>query len=52
MRHSHLTAARRRTEVAGDPGATDPAIRTVILVLLAVDGVISALVGALLLPLY
>lgn len=30
----------------------DPAIRTVVLVLLAVDGVISALVGALLLPLY
>ena len=52
MRHSHPTAARRRAEVAADPGATDPAIRTVILVLLAVDGVISALVGALLLPLY
>ncbi|WP_328359721.1 hypothetical protein OG976_06970 [Mycobacterium sp. NBC_00419] len=30
----------------------DPAIRTVVLALLAVDGVISALVGALLLPLY
>ncbi|BBZ77227.1 hypothetical protein MANY_25640 [Mycolicibacterium anyangense] len=30
----------------------DPAIRTVVLALLAVDGVISALVGALLLPIY
>ncbi|GAB3012515.1 hypothetical protein [Mycobacterium bourgelatii] len=33
-------------------GATDPAIRFVVLALLAVDGVISALIGALLLPLY
>ncbi|WP_208300572.1 hypothetical protein [Mycobacterium sp. DL592] len=30
----------------------DPVIRTVVLVLLAIDGVISAVVGALLLPLY
>ena len=52
MRHSHRTAARGRAEVAADPGATDPAIRTVMLVLLAVDGVISAVVGALLLPYY
>lgn len=50
--HPHLTAARRRTEVREDPGAADPALRTVILVLLAVDGVISAVVGALLLPFY
>lgn len=35
-----------------DSGVTDPAIRTVVLILLAVDGVISAVVGALLLPLY
>lgn len=33
-------------------GATDPAIRFVVLALLAVDGVLSALAGALLLPLY
>lgn len=33
-------------------GATDPAIRFVVLALLAVDGVLSALVGALLLPWY
>ena len=31
---------------------TDPAIRTVILALLAVDGVISAVAGALLFPVY
>ena len=31
---------------------TDPALRAVILVLLAVDGVVSAVVGALLLPIY
>ncbi len=41
-----------RAEVPDDPGATDPAIRTVILVLLAIDGVISAVTGALLLPFY
>ncbi len=33
-------------------GATDPSIRIVILALLAVDGVLSALAGALLMPLY
>lgn len=35
-----------------EPGGSELAIRTVVLVLLAVDGVISALVGALLLPFY
>lgn len=35
-----------------DTGATDPAIRFVVLALLAVDGVLSALAGALLLPVY
>jgi hypothetical protein len=50
--HLDLTATRRRAEIAGDPGTADPAIRTVVLVLLAVDGVISAVVGALLLPVY
>lgn len=35
-----------------DAGATDPAIRVVVLALLAVDGVLSALAGALLLPFY
>ena len=30
----------------------DPAIRTVVLVLLTIDGVISAVTGALLLPIY
>ena len=35
-----------------DAVATDPAIRVVVLALLAVDGVLSALAAALLLPLY
>jgi hypothetical protein len=35
-----------------DDTATDPALRTVFLTLLAVDGVLSAIGGALLLPLY
>ena len=33
-------------------GATDPAIRFVVLALLAVDGILSALAGALLMPVY
>lgn len=47
-----MTATRRPVEVTEDPGATDPAIRTVVLALLGVDGVISAVAGALLLPFY
>ncbi|MHA7648306.1 hypothetical protein ACX9NE_03485 [Mycobacterium sp. ML4] len=35
-----------------ETGATDPAIRFVVLALLTVDGVLSALAGALLLPSY
>jgi hypothetical protein len=35
-----------------DSGATDPAIRVVVLALLSVDGVLCALAGALLLPSY
>src|SRR5262249_37490082 len=35
-----------------DSGATDPSIRVVVLALLAVDGALSALAGALLLPFY
>ncbi|GAA2794114.1 hypothetical protein [Mycolicibacterium pallens] len=50
--HPDLTATKRSVEVAEDPGATHPAIRTVVLALLAVDGVLSAVAGALLLPLY
>lgn len=46
--HSDLTAAPRRT----DPGPADPATRTVVLALLTIDGVISAVTGALLLPIY
>lgn len=50
--HPNLTATKRSVEVTEDPGATDPAIRAVLLALLAVDGVISAVAGALLLPFY
>jgi len=35
-----------------DSGATGPAIRVVVLALLAVDGILSAVAGALLLPTY
>lgn len=48
--HPDLTATTPRAHVREDPGATDPAIRAVVLALLAVDGVISAVAGALLLP--
>jgi hypothetical protein len=47
-----LKQAPSSAELTDDPGASDPAIRTVVLILLAVDGVISAVAGALLLPLY
>ncbi|WAJ44056.1 hypothetical protein OK015_23325 [Mycobacterium sp. Aquia_216] len=47
-----LTETKPRAAFVEDAGATDPAIRVVVLALLAVDGVISALAGALLLPFY
>ncbi|OBA63866.1 hypothetical protein A5647_03945 [Mycobacterium sp. 1100029.7] len=47
-----LTETKPRTVSVEDVGATDPAIRVVVLALLGVDGVLSALAGALLLPLY
>ena len=47
-----LTETKPRAASAEDSGATDPAIRVVVLALLAVDGVLSALAGALLLPFY
>ncbi|WP_163751795.1 DUF6113 family protein [Mycolicibacterium helvum] len=47
-----MTATKRPVAVNEDPDKTDPAIRAVVLALLAVDGVISAVTGALLLPLY
>ncbi|ABK65786.1 MULTISPECIES: hypothetical protein [Mycobacterium avium complex (MAC)] len=49
---SDLTETKPRVASGEDSGATDPAIRFVVLALLAVDGVLSALAGALLLPLY
>jgi hypothetical protein len=49
---SDLTETKTRVESVEDNGAADPAIRFVVLALLAVDGVLSALAGALLLPSY
>jgi hypothetical protein len=47
-----LTATKPRAGQLDDTGAPDPAIRFVILALLAVDGILSAVAGALLLPAY
>jgi hypothetical protein len=47
-----LTATKRFPAVTEDPPATRPAVRGVVLTLLAADGVISAVAGALLLPFY
>ncbi|OBK26597.1 hypothetical protein A5634_00245 [Mycobacterium asiaticum] len=49
---SNLTDTEPRVVFSEESGATDPAIRFVVLALLAVDGVLSALAGALLLPAY
>lgn len=45
-----LTATKPSAGQIDDTGATDPAFRIVVLTLLAVDGVLSAIVGALLFP--
>ncbi|SOJ54188.1 hypothetical protein MSIMFB_01687 [Mycobacterium simulans] len=47
-----LTATKPRALPSEEASATDPAIRFVILAILAVDGLLSALAGALLLPSY
>jgi hypothetical protein len=47
--HANLTATTNRQE-AVDLSLSDPVLRGVVLTVLAVDGVISAVVGALLLP--
>jgi hypothetical protein len=47
-----LTETKSRAASVEDGGATDPAIRFVVLALLAVDGILSALAAALLLPSY
>lgn len=47
-----LTATTPRVGQIDDTGATGPSIRIVILALLAVDGILSAVAGALLLPAY
>ncbi|WP_421844720.1 hypothetical protein [Mycobacterium sp.] len=49
---SDLTTAASRAEPAEDGGAAQSAIRLVVLTLLAVDGILSAVAGALLLPSY
>ena len=46
----HCLPGRQRSDLTD--GATHPAIRAVVLALLAVDGVLSAIAGALLLPFY
>ncbi|OBJ85936.1 hypothetical protein [Mycobacterium asiaticum] len=48
----NLTDTTSRAAPIEETGATDPAIRFVVLTLLAVDGVLSALAAALLLPSY
>ncbi|MGH3577118.1 MAG: hypothetical protein ACRDU0_06130 [Mycobacterium sp.] len=47
-----MTTTKPSAGPVDDTGATDPAIRIVVLTLLAVDGVLSAIAGALLLPAY
>lgn len=49
---SDLIETTPGTASVDDAGATDPAIRFVVLALLAVDGILSALTGAMLLPFY
>ena len=49
---SDLTDTKPRAASTEDGVATNPVLRVVVLVLLAVDGVLSAIAGALLLPLY
>jgi hypothetical protein len=48
----NLTDTKPRAVPGEETGATDPAIRFVVLALLAVDGILSALAGALFLPSY
>jgi Family of unknown function (DUF6113) len=47
-----LTVTKPRAGQVDDIAATDPSVRIVILALLAVDGILSAVAGALLLPAY
>ena len=49
---SELTATTPRASRIDETGATDPVIRVVVLTLFAVDGVLSAIAGALMLPSY
>ncbi|MBV9320995.1 MAG: hypothetical protein JO106_13985 [Mycobacterium sp.] len=50
--HPDLTATKPTTGSTDDTETPDPAVRIVVLTLLAVDGILSALAGALLLPAY
>ncbi|HXO48193.1 MAG TPA: hypothetical protein VN897_13040, partial [Mycobacterium sp.] len=47
-----MSATASRLRKVDDTGAADPTIRIVVLTVLAVDGAISAVGGALLLPSY
>lgn len=50
--HADLTGALPSTTDADERGAADPALRAVVLGLLAVDGILCAIAAALLLPLH
>lgn len=50
--HADLTVGKPQTETVESAGAIDPAIRIVVLTLLAVDSVLSAVTAALLMPAY
>ncbi|MGB9303738.1 MAG: hypothetical protein WCB92_08675 [Mycobacterium sp.] len=47
-----MTETKTLASSGEETSATDPAIRIVVLALLAVDGILSALAGALLMPVY
>jgi hypothetical protein len=50
--HADLTGSPQNLTDPDDRGAADPAIRTAVLILLAADGIICAIVAALFLPLH
>jgi hypothetical protein len=51
-RQPHLPAIEPSAEALVETSTTEPAVRIVVLTLLAVDGILSAVAGAMLLPAY
>ncbi|WP_407667679.1 hypothetical protein [Mycolicibacterium arseniciresistens] len=49
--HPHLTAQQTRGLPAADSTLSDPVVRAIVLIVLAVDGIVCAALGALFLPL-